>query len=119
MVQRVRYTSDIEAALVSQSIDGRRGIETLIASSDCFGVGSQPPNDVALSRLTTIDCRPVGASRQPLGRVGALPFVSFSRMDALPNFPEVVRDTLNIMSLIGVMMLMGIVGKNAILLIDF
>jgi HAE1 family hydrophobic/amphiphilic exporter-1 len=29
------------------------------------------------------------------------------------------RDTLNIMSLIGVMMLMGIVAKNAILLIDF
>jgi len=31
----------------------------------------------------------------------------------------VMRDTLNIMSLIGVMMLMGIVAKNAILLIDF
>ena len=31
----------------------------------------------------------------------------------------VTRDTLNIMSLIGVMMLMGIVAKNAILLIDF
>jgi HAE1 family hydrophobic/amphiphilic exporter-1 len=30
-----------------------------------------------------------------------------------------LRDTLNIMSLIGVMMLMGIVAKNAILLIDF
>ena len=28
-------------------------------------------------------------------------------------------DTLNIMSLIGVMLLMGIVAKNAILLIDF
>ena len=31
----------------------------------------------------------------------------------------VTRDTLNIMSLIGVIMLMGIVAKNAILLIDF
>jgi HAE1 family hydrophobic/amphiphilic exporter-1 len=31
----------------------------------------------------------------------------------------VLHDTLNIMSLIGVMMLMGIVAKNAILLIDF
>jgi HAE1 family hydrophobic/amphiphilic exporter-1 len=31
----------------------------------------------------------------------------------------VTKDTLNIMSLIGVMMLMGIVAKNAILLIDF
>jgi HAE1 family hydrophobic/amphiphilic exporter-1 len=31
----------------------------------------------------------------------------------------ITRDTLNIMSLIGVMMLMGIVAKNAILLIDF
>jgi HAE1 family hydrophobic/amphiphilic exporter-1 len=30
----------------------------------------------------------------------------------------VIRDTLNIMSLIGVMMLMGIVAKNAILLIE-
>ncbi len=30
-----------------------------------------------------------------------------------------LRDTLNVMSLIGVMMLMGIVAKNAILLIDF
>jgi HAE1 family hydrophobic/amphiphilic exporter-1 len=31
----------------------------------------------------------------------------------------VTRDTLNLMSLIGVMLLMGIVAKNAILLIDF
>jgi len=31
----------------------------------------------------------------------------------------ITHDTLNIMSLIGVMMLMGIVAKNAILLIDF
>ena len=31
----------------------------------------------------------------------------------------ITGDTLNIMSLIGVMMLMGIVAKNAILLIDF
>ena len=31
----------------------------------------------------------------------------------------VTRDTLNIMSLIGVILLMGIVAKNAILLIDF
>ena len=30
-----------------------------------------------------------------------------------------LKDTLNVMSLIGVMMLMGIVAKNAILLIDF
>ncbi|MEP6779454.1 MAG: efflux RND transporter permease subunit [Gemmatimonadaceae bacterium] len=31
----------------------------------------------------------------------------------------ITRDTLHIMSLIGVMMFMGIVAKNAILLIDF
>jgi hydrophobic/amphiphilic exporter-1 (mainly G- bacteria), HAE1 family len=31
----------------------------------------------------------------------------------------ITRDTLNIMSLIGVILLMGIVAKNAILLIDF
>jgi HAE1 family hydrophobic/amphiphilic exporter-1 len=31
----------------------------------------------------------------------------------------VTRDTLNIMSMIGVMLLMGLVAKNAILLIDF
>ncbi|HEY2025863.1 MAG TPA: efflux RND transporter permease subunit [Gemmatimonadaceae bacterium] len=56
-----------------------------------------------------------GSFLDPLAILVSLPLSLIGVVLAL----LVTRDTLNIMSLIGVMMLMGIVAKNAILLIDF
>ncbi len=56
-----------------------------------------------------------GSFLDPLAILVSLPLSLIGVVVAL----LVLRDTLNIMSLIGVMMLMGIVAKNAILLIDF
>jgi HAE1 family hydrophobic/amphiphilic exporter-1 len=56
-----------------------------------------------------------GSFLDPLAILVSLPLALIGVVAAL----LVTRDTLNIMSLIGVMMLMGIVAKNAILLIDF
>jgi len=56
-----------------------------------------------------------GSFLDPLAILISLPLSLIGVVVAL----LVTRDTLNIMSLIGVMMLMGIVAKNAILLIDF
>jgi HAE1 family hydrophobic/amphiphilic exporter-1 len=56
-----------------------------------------------------------GSFLDPLAILSSLPLSLIGVVLAL----LVTRDTLNIMSLIGVMMLMGIVAKNAILLIDF
>ena len=56
-----------------------------------------------------------GSFLDPLAILVSLPLSLIGVVGAL----LVTRDTLNIMSLIGVMMLMGIVAKNAILLIDF
>jgi len=56
-----------------------------------------------------------GSFLDPLAILFSLPLSLIGVVVAL----LVTRDTLNIMSLIGVLMLMGIVAKNAILLIDF
>lgn len=56
-----------------------------------------------------------GSFLEPLVILVSLPLSLIGVVMAL----LITRDTLNIMSLIGVMMLMGIVAKNAILLIDF
>jgi len=56
-----------------------------------------------------------GSFLDPLAILVSLPLSLIGVVVAL----LVTHDTLNIMSLIGVMMLMGIVAKNAILLIDF
>jgi HAE1 family hydrophobic/amphiphilic exporter-1 len=56
-----------------------------------------------------------GSFIDPLAILVSLPLSLIGVVVAL----LLTRDTLNIMSLIGVMMLMGIVAKNAILLIDF
>jgi HAE1 family hydrophobic/amphiphilic exporter-1 len=56
-----------------------------------------------------------GSFLDPLAILVSLPLSLIGVVVAL----LVLGDTLNIMSLIGVMMLMGIVAKNAILLIDF
>src|SRR5215831_18129044 len=56
-----------------------------------------------------------GSFLDPLAILVSLPLSLIGVVCAL----LITRDTLNIMSLIGVMMLMGIVAKNAILLIDF
>jgi hydrophobic/amphiphilic exporter-1 (mainly G- bacteria), HAE1 family len=56
-----------------------------------------------------------GSFLDPLAILSSLPLSLIGVVLAL----LVTGDTLNIMSLIGVMMLMGIVAKNAILLIDF
>jgi HAE1 family hydrophobic/amphiphilic exporter-1 len=56
-----------------------------------------------------------GSFLDPLVILASLPLSLIGVVVAL----LALRDTLNIMSLIGVMMLMGIVAKNAILLIDF
>lgn len=56
-----------------------------------------------------------GSFLDPLAILVSLPLSLIGVVAAL----LITRDTLNIMSLIGVMMLMGIVAKNAILLIDF
>ncbi len=56
-----------------------------------------------------------GSFLDPLAILVSLPLSLIGVVAAL----LVTHDTLNIMSLIGVMMLMGIVAKNAILLIDF
>lgn len=56
-----------------------------------------------------------GSFLDPLAILISLPLSLIGVVAAL----LITRDTLNIMSLIGVMMLMGIVAKNAILLIDF
>jgi HAE1 family hydrophobic/amphiphilic exporter-1 len=56
-----------------------------------------------------------GSFLDPLAILISLPLSLIGVVIAL----IVTHDTLNIMSLIGVMMLMGIVAKNAILLIDF
>src|SRR5262245_50568820 len=56
-----------------------------------------------------------GSFLDPLAIMVSLPLSLIGVVLAL----IITRDTLNIMSLIGVMMLMGIVAKNAILLIDF
>src|SRR5262245_51228664 len=56
-----------------------------------------------------------GSFLDPLAILVSLPLSLIGVVAAL----LLTRDTLNIMSLIGVMMLMGIVAKNAILLIDF
>jgi hydrophobic/amphiphilic exporter-1 (mainly G- bacteria), HAE1 family len=56
-----------------------------------------------------------GSFLDPLAILSSLPLSLIGVVLAL----LITRDTLNIMSLIGVMMLMGIVAKNAILLIDF
>ncbi len=56
-----------------------------------------------------------GSFLDPLAIMVSLPLSLIGVVIAL----IVTHDTLNIMSLIGVMMLMGIVAKNAILLIDF
>ncbi|HEY4305153.1 MAG TPA: efflux RND transporter permease subunit [Gemmatimonadaceae bacterium] len=56
-----------------------------------------------------------GSFLDPLAILISLPLSLIGVVAAL----LITHDTLNIMSLIGVMMLMGIVAKNAILLIDF
>ncbi len=56
-----------------------------------------------------------GSFLDPLAIMMSLPLSLIGVVIAL----IVTRDTLNIMSLIGVILLMGIVAKNAILLIDF
>ena len=56
-----------------------------------------------------------GSFLDPIAILAALPLSLIGVVLAL----LVTRDTLNIMSLIGVILLMGIVAKNAILLIDF
>ncbi|MBI4551847.1 MAG: efflux RND transporter permease subunit [Candidatus Latescibacteria bacterium] len=56
-----------------------------------------------------------GAFLQPLAIMLSLPLSLIGVMVALLT----TRDTFNIMSMIGVIMLMGLVTKNAILLIDF
>jgi HAE1 family hydrophobic/amphiphilic exporter-1 len=56
-----------------------------------------------------------GSFLDPLAILVSLPLSLIGVVGAL----LLLRDTLNIMSRIGVMMLMGIVAKNAILLIDF
>jgi HAE1 family hydrophobic/amphiphilic exporter-1 len=56
-----------------------------------------------------------GSFLDPLAILVSLPLSLIGVVAAL----LITHDTLNIMSLIGVMMLMGIVAKNAILLIDF
>jgi HAE1 family hydrophobic/amphiphilic exporter-1 len=56
-----------------------------------------------------------GSFLDPLAILSSLPLSLIGVVLAL----LVTRDTLNIMSLIGVILLMGIVAKNAILLIDF
>ncbi|HEY9227741.1 MAG TPA: efflux RND transporter permease subunit, partial [Gemmatimonadaceae bacterium] len=56
-----------------------------------------------------------GSFLDPMAILVSLPLSLIGVVAAL----LITRDTLNIMSLIGVMMLMGIVAKNAILLIDF
>jgi HAE1 family hydrophobic/amphiphilic exporter-1 len=56
-----------------------------------------------------------GSFLDPLAILVSLPLSLIGVVLAL----WVTRDTLNIMSLIGVILLMGIVAKNAILLIDF
>ena len=56
-----------------------------------------------------------GSFLDPLAIMVSLPLSLIGVVIAL----IITHDTLNIMSLIGVMMLMGIVAKNAILLIDF
>src|SRR5436309_8835019 len=62
--------------------------------------------------ILVIQC---GSFLDPLAILVSLPLSLIGVVAAL----LITRDTLNIMSLIGVMMLMGIVAKNAILLIDF
>ena len=56
-----------------------------------------------------------GSFLEPLAIMISLPLSLIGVVVAL----IVTHDTLNIMSLIGVILLMGIVAKNAILLIDF
>jgi HAE1 family hydrophobic/amphiphilic exporter-1 len=56
-----------------------------------------------------------GSFLDPIAILSSLPLSLIGVVLAL----IVTRDTLNIMSLIGVILLMGIVAKNAILLIDF
>ena len=56
-----------------------------------------------------------GSFLEPLAIMISLPLSLIGVVVAL----IVTNDTLNIMSLIGVILLMGIVAKNAILLIDF
>ena len=56
-----------------------------------------------------------GSFLDPLAILVSLPLSLIGVVLAL----LVTRDTLNIMSMIGVILLMGIVAKNAILLIDF
>jgi HAE1 family hydrophobic/amphiphilic exporter-1 len=56
-----------------------------------------------------------GSFLDPIAILAALPLSLIGVVLAL----LITRDTLNIMSLIGVILLMGIVAKNAILLIDF
>ena len=56
-----------------------------------------------------------GSFLDPLAILMSLPLSLIGVVLAL----LITRDTLNIMSLIGVILLMGIVAKNAILLIDF
>jgi HAE1 family hydrophobic/amphiphilic exporter-1 len=56
-----------------------------------------------------------GSFLDPLAILSSLPLSLIGVVLAL----IITRDTLNIMSLIGVILLMGIVAKNAILLIDF
>ena len=56
-----------------------------------------------------------GSFLDPLAILSSLPLSLIGVVIAL----LITRDTLNIMSLIGVILLMGIVAKNAILLIDF
>jgi HAE1 family hydrophobic/amphiphilic exporter-1 len=56
-----------------------------------------------------------GSFLDPLGILVSLPLSLIGVVLAL----LITHDTLNIMSLIGVILLMGIVAKNAILLIDF
>src|SRR5207248_10945647 len=56
-----------------------------------------------------------GSFLDPLAILVSLPLSLIGVVLAL----WITRDTLNIMSLIGVILLMGIVAKNAILLIDF
>jgi len=51
----------------------------------------------------------------PLVIMGALPVASVGAIGAL----AITHDTLNIMSLVGMIMLTGLVGKNAILLVDY
>jgi HAE1 family hydrophobic/amphiphilic exporter-1 len=98
-----QVTQDIQAKLAEMTLPPGYAIT--------YGGESQDQAEVFTRIFTALGV----AVLDPLAILVSLPLSLIGVVLAL----WVTRDTLNIMSLIGVILLMGIVAKNAILLIDF